>query len=147
MSGFVRDARIFPTDLLQSLFFRLVQRNWISVCIFHLQKIFPSDTSLESSSLFEDGVRLPKRYIDRIALFSHRARTSQFSRDATGRESSPVDTMMLPRVAELGITLGLTAAVVGSNKVQGSPPLHLSLPPACIACHDVLYFLHKSLER
>merc|ERR1711884_847615 len=41
-----------------------------------------------------------------------------FPRDATGRESSPVDTMMLPRVAELGITLGLTAAVVGSNKAR-----------------------------
>lgn len=39
------------------------------------------------------------------------------------------DTMMLPRVAELGITLTLTAAVVGSKKVRGSL---LHLQPACM---------------
>ena len=65
---------------------------------------------------------------------------SQFSRDATWRESSP-DTMMLPRVAELGITLGLTAAVVGSNKVQGSP-LHLSLRSLHVM--TCFIFLHKT---
>ena len=49
--------------------------------------------------------------------------------------------MMLPRVAELGITLTLTAAVVGSNKVRGSP-LHY-LQPLSISCYGVLRFCTK----
>ena len=60
----------------------------------------------------------------------------QFSRDATWRELSP-DTMMLPRVAELGITLTLTAAVVGSKKVRGSL---LHLQPACMRWHALLFY-------